>query len=137
MLITPCPLSAVPIGLTPRPLEIASLVLVFQPNVDALRPKVGSLKRERGANRKARGRSSGRWNLVGIDHAVDLIAGPNDIAQVEEVVTDEDPQPLGDLISEIDGRLRSDDKHFAAEATAIARQCQKAAREGGGTKPRI
>src|SRR5262245_35968534 len=96
----------------------------LQPKADAVGPEVGAVELRRrscGADQCARAEDRA---LRRIDVAVDLVARPDDLAPVHEVVTDRGEEPFGYPVAdlELDGR---DDREAAAIGAADVRRLRE------------
>src|SRR5439155_22174104 len=74
------------------------LIAIQQAEVQALSPVVGGAVEDGGeARADAAARAGGGGLEVRIDAQVDLFAGADDVAEIENVVADEDAQMAGDV----------------------------------------
>src|SRR5262249_44828965 len=82
------------------------------------------------------GRREGRIDvevrdLGGVQGRVDLVARTQDVGPVDQVVADEDPDVLRDVVAELEADLGDDRELVTREMAAVAGQGQEAAVEGG------
>jgi hypothetical protein len=62
----------------------------FHPELDSVGPKTGVLELKRRLGGAAR---NGRGKLIGIDRQINLLRGTSNVAQVQESISTEHPQP--------------------------------------------
>jgi len=76
------------------------------------------------------------WNLSGIDDIVDMIAGPNNAAPVQDVIAAEDSAPRIQLAAEAQVGLGNDREFTVRSLAAVACQRENSAvqRPGGAVR---
>src|SRR5579859_6369794 len=95
--------------------------LAFDSEVQSLRPEVVLTELYGGTWRVQRGNLSlqCRWNKVGnprnIDDAIDLRTGPDHVVPIQEVVSEECPEPRRDLIADVQIHFGDNGKAVALE----------------------
>src|SRR5262249_36914076 len=67
------------------------------------------------------------YGLRKVDRAVDLLAGPQDVAEIQEVIPDKEPRRASSLIADIDAGFRHHGECMAmiASIVALLHQCAK------------
>src|SRR5262249_17529282 len=93
-------------------------------DVQAVGPEVRPLEAEarpRRADGVGGDRSAERRALGRVHGPVDLLAGPRDVARVEERVADEDRGPARQPVAQVDGRLRHHGEDVARVGADVGR----------------
>jgi len=83
----------------------ARLVPEFQAEVGALNEQVRRVPGKSGAGGTNKWPGGGGWELVGVDHRIDNIPGPNHIGPIKEAVPEGEPPPLAELVSDLEVQL--------------------------------
>src|SRR5579871_1657324 len=115
-----------------QPCRKDTLEAKLQAEVDALRPEVGPSEYYRRSSRTTlQARRSGgcliEWALAGVDDPVDLFAGPDHVAEVQQGVAQRQTQLLRDLVAQRQAPLRHHGKDVTMELAVVAGQGEVAA----------
>src|SRR5262249_10329719 len=102
----------------------------FHAEIQAVRPEVRLAEGIRWAEQPCRLDAGRRVGHEGdVDDAVDLFAGPDDIAPVEALVTREEPHVWGDLVADVQVQFRHHGERIAARPPDVGLRGQQAADE--------
>src|SRR5262249_39675578 len=116
---------------TPLALRLSGVSIPdLNARVHAGRPVAGRAERHDGPHLAGgRERGAGVRDGVGVEGQVDLVAGPQDAAPVQEVVADEDADVLGDVVAELRVEVGEGAEARRREVAGVAGQGKRAAGE--------